>query len=110
MSAPKPIDVLARCAKVSLPISDEDFPLPAIPGRGMPGSAKARVRLKLRTPDGIELLAEPAAKGLQKAAEAAALVPGGFWVVQGRLLPGGALAEAGVAYQPPREPGRAMAA
>ena len=60
--------------------------------------------LRLRTPDGIELLAEPAAKGLQKALEVARAAPGGFWVAQGRLAPGGVLAEAGVICQPPSKP------
>ena len=94
-------DVAARTAKVSLPVADADFPTAAIPPKGSAGSAKARVALRLRTPEGIELLAEPAAKSLQRALEAAQAAPGGHWVAQGRLAPGGVLAEAGVVYQPP---------
>ena len=95
------VDVVARTAKVTLPVADADFPVASIPPKGAPGSAKARVQLRLRTPDGLELLAEPSAKGLQKALEAAQAAPGGHWVAQGRLAPGGVLAEAGVVYQPP---------
>lgn len=94
-------DVPARTAKISMPILDGDFPISAIPPKGTPGSAKARVSLRLRTPDGIELVAEAAAKNLQRALEASQAAPGGYWVAQGRLAPGGVLAEAGVIYQPP---------
>ena len=97
-----PSDVAARSVKVTVSIADADFPVSAIPSKGTSGSAKARVALRLRTPDGLDLLAEPAAKGLQKALEAAQAAPGGFWVAQGRLVPGGVLVEAGVVYQPPK--------
>ncbi len=100
-------DVAARTAKISMPILDGDFPVSVIPAKGVPGSAKARVSLRLRTSDGIELIAEAAAKGLQRALEAAQATPGGFWVAQGRLAPGGVLAEAGVIYQPPAVKGAA---
>ncbi len=73
-------DVPARTAKISMPVADADFPVSAIPPKGAPGSAKARVSLRLRTPDGIELVAEAAAKGLQRALGAAQAAPGGFWV------------------------------
>lgn len=46
-------------------------------------------------------MADPAAKGLQRALEAAQAAPGGFWVAHGRLAPGKVLAEAGVVDQPP---------
>ena len=97
----QPTDVTARTAKISMPILDGDFPIAAIPAKGVPGSAKARVSLRLRTPDGIVLVAEAAAKNLQRALEASQAAPGGYWVAQGRLAPGGVLAEAGVIYQPP---------
>lgn len=97
----QPTDVPARTAKISMPIADGDFPVAAIPAKGVPGSAKARVLLRFRTPEGIELTADPAAKNLQRALEAAQAAPGGYWVAQGRLAPGGVLAEAGVIFQPP---------
>lgn len=97
-----PADAIARSVKVSVSVADGDFPIAAIPPKGTPGSAKARVLLRIRTPDGIELSAEPTAKGLQKALDAAQAAPGGFWVTQGKLAPGGAMLEAGVVYQPPK--------
>ena len=96
------IDVAARSAKVSIPIADADFPIASIPAKGATGSAKGRVPLRLRTPDGLELVADPAAKGLQKALDAARAEPGGFWIAQGKLASGGVLAEVGIVYQPPR--------
>ena len=99
-----PTDVSARSVKVSVPVADGDFPVGVIPAKGIPGSAKARISLRLRTPDGIELTADPAAKNLQRALEAAQAAPGRFWVAQGRLAPGNVLAEAGVIYQPPSKP------
>ncbi len=96
------IDVVARSAKVSIPIADADFPVASIPAKGTARSAKSRVSLRLRTPDGIELVADPATKSLQKALDAAHAAPGGFWIAQGRLAVGGVLAEVGVVYQPPR--------
>ena len=98
-----PVDAIARSVKVSVSVADGDFPIAAIPLKGTPGSAKARVLLRLRTPDGIELMAEPTAKGLQRALDAAQAAPGGFWVTQGKLALGGALLEAGVVYQPPKD-------
>lgn len=58
-------DVSARSVKVSVPVpvADADFPIGAIPPKGFPGSAKARISLRLRTPDGIELVADPEAWG-----------------------------------------------
>ena len=100
-----PTNIAGRSAKVAVPIEDGAFPVEAIPARGLPGSAKARITLRLRTADGVELVAEPAAKGLQKAQDAALEAPGGFWVVQGRLARDGQLLEAGVVYQPPRPSG-----
>ena len=98
----KPADAIARTVKVGVSIADADFPVAFIPPKGTPGSAKSRVLLRIRTPDGIELVAEPTAKGLQRALDAAQAAPGGFWVVQGKLAPGGAMMEAGVVYQPPK--------
>ncbi|MGI4795228.1 MAG: hypothetical protein ACRYG8_14385 [Janthinobacterium lividum] len=98
-----PADASARFIKVSVSIADGDFPIAAIPPKGAPGSAKARVLLRIRTPDGIELSAEPTAKGLQRALDAAQTAPGGVWVTQGKLAPGGAMLEAGVVYQPPKD-------
>ena len=97
-----PADAIARSVKVGVSVADGDFPTAAIPPKGAPGSAKSRVLLRIRTPDGIELTAEPTAKGLQRALDAAQAAPGGFWVVQGKLAPGGAMLEAGVVYQPPK--------
>lgn len=77
--------VNARSFKVTVPIQDSDFPIAAIPPKGAPGSAKGRVQLHIRTPDGIELTAEAAAKNLQKAQELAQASPGGYWVAQGKL-------------------------
>jgi len=94
-------DVAARTAKISMPVADGDFPTSVIPAKGVPGSAKARILLRLRTPDGIELVAEVAPKNLQRALETSQAAPGGFWVAQGRLASGGVLAEAGVIYQLP---------
>lgn len=94
-------DVSAKSVKVSVPIADGDFPVGAIPPKGVPGGAKARVHLRIVTPDGISLTADPAAKSLQRALEAAQAAPGGYWVTQGKLAPGGHLLEAGVVYQPP---------
>ena len=102
MTDPTQIVIQARAAKISIPIADADFPVAAIPPKGAPGTAKLRVRLQLRTPEGIELIAEAGAKSLQKALEAAAVAPGGFWIAQGRLMQFGKLAEAGIVYQPPR--------
>ena len=96
------VNVVARPAKVTIPIADADFPASVIPSKGTAGSAKARVTLRLQTPDGLEIVADPAVKGLQRALDAARAEPGGFWVAQGRLAPGGMLVEAGVVYQPPR--------
>jgi len=56
--------VPARTTKISVPVADGDFPIAAIPPKGASGSAKAWISLRLRTPDGIELVAEAAAKGL----------------------------------------------
>ena len=97
----QPTDIPARTAKISMPILDCDFPIAAIPPKGAPGSAKSRISLRLRTPDGIVLVADAAAKNLQRALEASQAAPGGYWVAQVRLAPGGVLAEAGVIYQPP---------
>ena len=41
-------DIAARTAKISMPIADADFPIAAIPPKGTPGSAKARLSLRLR--------------------------------------------------------------
>lgn len=105
-----PAAVTACSIKVSVPISDADFPIGVIPAKGVPGSAKMRVRLNISTPDGLQLTADPAAKNLQRALEAAQAAPGGFWVAQGKLAPGGVLAEAGVIYQPPSKPNATLTA
>lgn len=97
-----PTDVIAGSIKVSVPIADSDFPVAVVPPKGAPGSAKARVLLRIRTSDGLELIADPAAKGLQRALDAARATPGGYWVAQGRLGVGGSLLEVGVIYQPPK--------
>lgn len=96
-------DVTARSVKVTVPIADADFPINAIPAKGTPGAAKARVSLRIVTPDGLSLMAEPAAKGLQRALEMAQAAPGGFWVAQGKLGAASQLLEAGVVYQPPKQ-------
>jgi len=101
-------DVSARSVKVAVPVADADFPIGAIPPKGFPGSAKARISLRPRTPDGIELMADPAAKGLQRVLEAPQALPGGLWVARGRLAPGNVLAVAGVMYQPPTVKPRAV--
>ncbi|MGI4946037.1 MAG: hypothetical protein ACRYHQ_36675 [Janthinobacterium lividum] len=97
-----PANAIARSIKVSVSIVDGDFPVAAIPPKGTPGSAKLRVPLRVCTPDGLELTADPAAKGLQKALDAAHASPGGFWIIQGKLGPKGAMLEAGVVYQVPK--------
>ncbi|MGI4951574.1 MAG: hypothetical protein ACRYGM_07190 [Janthinobacterium lividum] len=97
-----PANAIARSVKISVSVADGDFPIAAIPPKGTPGSAKARVLLRLRTQEGMELSAEPTAKGLQKALDAAQAAPGGFWVTQGKLVLGGVMLEAGVVYQPPK--------
>ena len=97
----QPTDVQARAARISMRVADGYFPISVIPAKGLPGSVKARVSLRLRTPDGIELVAEVAAKNLQRASETSQSAPGEFWVAQGRLASGGVPAEAGVMYHPP---------
>lgn len=68
-------DVPARTAKISTPVADGDFPVSIILAKGFPGSAKARVSLRLRTPDGIEPVADAATKGLKWALEASLTNP-----------------------------------
>lgn len=97
-----PANATARSVKISVSIADGDFPTAAIPPKGVPGAAKSRVLLRVSTPDGIKLTAEPGAKTLQRALDAAQAAPGGFWVIQGKLGPGGTMLEAGVVYQPPK--------
>ena len=62
----QPTDVMARSAKISMPVTYGDFPLAAIPTKGVLGSAKVRIFLRPRTSDGIKLVAEAAAKNLQR--------------------------------------------
>ena len=53
-------DVSARTAKISMSTLNGEFPVSVIPAKGVPGSAKVRVSLRLRAYDGIEPLAEAA--------------------------------------------------
>ena len=92
----QPTDVQARAAKINMRVANGDFPISVIPTKGPSGSAKACVSLRLRTLDGIELVAEVAAKNLQRASETSQSAPGEFWVAQGRLASGGVPAEADV--------------
>ena len=84
----QPTDVQARAARISMRVADGYFPISVIPAKGLPGSVKARVSLRLRTPDGIELVAEVAAKNLQRAPGTSQSAPGEFWVAQWRLASG----------------------
>ena len=97
----QPIDVAARTARVSMPAAYSDFPVSIIPAKGVLGSAKGRVSLRMRTPDNSVLVAKAGAKGLQRALEAAQADLDGYWISPGRLAPGGVLAAAGVIHEMP---------
>lgn len=96
--------IAIKSAKVSIPIPDGAFPRHLVPAKGLPGSGKARVPLRLRTPEGLELRLEPAAKNVQKLLDSADEAPGGFFVAQGKLGPDGLVLEGGLIYQRPAGP------
>ena len=61
-----------------MPILDGDFPASVIPAKGVPGSAKTRISLRLRTPNRIGVVAAVAARNLQRALEASQAAPEGL--------------------------------
>lgn len=92
--------------KVSVPIEGSKLPREILPPEGAPGSAKAMVSLQIKA-GGIELTASLKAKSYRDALSKVDASPhGAFAVLQGKLINGGVLIEAGFAVQPivPKEP------
>ena len=92
--------------KVSVPIEGHKLPRDILPPDGAPGSAKAMITLQVKSGE-IELSAAIKAKNYRDVlAKVDASQHGAFAVLQGKLCPGGIIAEAGFAVQAivPKEP------
>ena len=95
--------VTVRSAKATGPVSADTFPWSVVPPAGTPGAKQMLIDVELTYGDG-SLSATLRASGLQKAAAARSVAPGGFLIIQGRLADGGRrLVEAGAVYQGPKQ-------